>query len=100
MIKTETINVNGKAFEGVCITAPGGEGHPNMLVLTGIKGYIMCGYLNLEAAVKFGDAACVIGGGSFDELLANTVKAVTPEAEALGIRIGMTGAEVCGNYLG
>lgn len=100
MIRTETINVNGKVIEGVCITAPGGEGHPNMLVLVGSKGYIMCGYLNQEAAAKFGDTACVIGGSSFEELLANPVKAVTPEAEALGIRIGMTGAEVCENYLG
>ena len=100
MIKTETIDVNGKTFEGVCITSPGGEGHPNMLVLVGDKGYIMCGYLNQEAAAKFGDAACVIGGSSFEELLANPVKAVTPAAEALGIRIGMTGAEVCENYLG
>ncbi len=99
MIKTERIDVNGKFFEGVCITSPGGEGHPNMLVLVGSKGYIMCGYLNLEAAVKFGDAACVIGGSSFDELLANPVKAVTPAAEALGTRTGMTGAEVCENYL-
>ena len=83
-------------IEGVCITAPGGAGHPNMLVLVGSKGYIMCGYLNQEAAAKFGDAACVIGGSSFEELLANPVKAVLPEAEKLGIRIGMTGEEVCG----
>ena len=100
MIKTEIIDVNGKIFEGVCITSPGGEGHPNMLVLVGSKGYIMCGYLNQEAAAKFGDAACVIGGSSFEELLANPVKAVTPAGEELGIQIGMTGAEVCENYLG
>ena len=99
MIKTEKIDVNGKTFEGVCISSPGGEGHPNMLVLVGSKGYIMCGYLNQEAAAKFGDAACVIGGSSFDELLANPVKAVTPAAEELGIRTGMTGAEVCESYL-
>lgn len=99
MIKTETININGKAMEGVCITALGGEDHPNMLVLVGSKGYVMCGYLNLEAAAGSGDAACVISGSSLEELLANPVKAVTPEAEALGIRVGMTGAEVCRDYL-
>ena len=96
MIKTEILNVNGNLVQGVCIAAPGGEGHPNMLVLVCEKGFIMCGYLNQEAAAKFGDAACVIGGRSFEELLANPVKAVLPEAEKLGIKIGMSGEEVCG----
>ena len=96
MIKTEILNVNGKPVQGVCISAPGGEGHPNMLVLACEKGFIMCGYLNLEAAEKFGDTACIIGGSSFEELLANPVKAVSEEAQKLGITVGMTGAEVCG----
>ena len=95
MIKTEVLNVNGKDIEAVCIAAPGGKGHPNMLVLVAKKGYIMCGYLSREAAAGFGDAAAVISGSSFEELLANPVKAVTPAAEELGVRAGMTGAEVC-----
>ena len=95
MITTEILNVNGKDVQGVCITAPGGEGHPNMLVLVCKKGYIMCGYLNQDTAKAVGDAACVIGGSSFEELLANPVKAVLPEAQKLGIQVGMTGAEVC-----
>ncbi len=95
MITTEILKVNGKDVQAVCIKAPGGEGHPNMLVLVAEKGYVMCGYLNREAAEKFGDAACVVGGSSFEEILANPVKAVTPEAAALGARPGMTGAEAC-----
>ena len=50
-------------------------------------------HLNQPAAEKFGDAAAVVGGASFEEILANPVKGVTPEAEALGVKIGMTGAE-------
>ena len=95
MIKTEILTVEGKDVQGVCIQAPGGEGHPNMLVLVAKAGYIMCGYLNQETAEKVGDAACVIGGSSFEELLQNPVKAVTPEAEQLGIKVGMTGREAC-----
>ena len=95
MITTKILNVNGKGIEAVCIAAPGGEGHPNMLVLVAKKGYIMCGYLNQEAAAGFGDAAAVVSGSSFEELLANPVKAVTPEAGKLGITVGMTGAEAC-----
>ena len=95
MVITEIINVNGNAVHGVCIKAPGGEGHPNMLVIEGKKGYIMCGYLSLDTAIAVNDVACVIGGATFEEQLANPVRAVTPEAEKLGIKIGMTGAEVC-----
>ncbi len=34
-------------------------------------------------------------GSSFDEVLKNPVKAVLPEAERIGVKIGMTGAAVC-----
>lgn len=95
MIQTEILKVNGKDVQTVCIAAPGGEGHPNMLVITAAKGYIMCGYLNLDLATAVNDAACVISGSSPQELLANPVKAVSPEAEKLGIRVGMSGAEAC-----
>ena len=93
MIQTELIHVNGKAVQGLYIKEPGGEGHPNMLLLLCEKGYIMCGYLNQAAAEKFGDAAAVVSGSCFEEILANEVKSVTPAAEALGVKVGMTGAE-------
>ena len=96
MIKTEILNVNGNPVQGVLINAPGGEGHPNMIVLVCKKGYIMCGYLNLGTSDAVADAACVIGGASFEDILANPVKAVSKEGEKLGIKIGMTGEEVCG----
>lgn len=95
MIKTEILNVNGNPVQGVLINAPGGEGHPNMIVLVCKKGYIMCGYLNLGTSDAVADASCVIGGASFEDLLANPVKAVSVEGEKLGIKIGMTGREVC-----
>ncbi|MCQ4636348.1 DUF1805 domain-containing protein [Anaerovorax odorimutans] len=93
MIQVEMLDVNGQTIQGICIKAPGGEGHPNMLVLLCKKGYIMCGYLNQAAAEKFGDAAAVVGGSNFDEVLANPVKAVTPEGEKMGVAVGMSGAE-------
>ena len=93
MIQIETINAAGKAVQGLRIQEPGGEGHPNMLILLCEKGYIMCGYLNKEAADKFEDAAAVVGGSSFDEILANPVKAVTAKAAELGVEVGMTGAQ-------
>lgn len=93
MIKIEMLNVNGQPVQGIAIQSPGGEGHPNMLVLLAKNGYIMCGYLNTEIAEKFGDAAVVVGGATFEEILANPVKAVAPKAAELGIEVGMTGAQ-------
>lgn len=93
MIQIEMLNVKDQPVQGVRIVAPGGEGHPNMLVLLCKKGYIMCGYLNQGTAEAVKDAAAVVGGSTFDEILANPVKSVSPEAEALGVAVGMTGAE-------
>ncbi len=93
MTEIKTLKVKGTAVQGIRIPSPGGEGHPTMLILLCEKGYIMCGYLNQEAAEKFGDAAAVVGGSTFEEILENRVKAVTPQAEALGISVGMTGEE-------
>ena len=88
MIQIEMLNAAGKAVQGLRIQEPGGKGHPNMLLLLCEKGYIMCGYLNKEAADKFEDAAAVVGGSSFDEILANPVKAAE-----LGVELGMTGMQ-------
>lgn len=93
MIQIEMLRAAGKTVQGVRIQEPGGEGHPNMLLLLCEKGYIMCGYLNKEAADKFDDAAAVVSGSCFDELLANPVKAVTDKAAELGVEVGMTGLQ-------
>lgn len=66
----------------------------NLVLIKGEKGFIMCGYLNIDAAEKMGDAACVVTGVKTveDALNAKIVKA-TSKAKALGVREGMTGRE-------
>lgn len=93
MIQIEKLEVNGQTVEGLRICEPGGVGHPNMLVILCKKGYIMCGYLNMETADAVSDAAAVVGGSCFEETLANPVKAVSAKAAELGVAVGMTGAE-------
>ena len=93
MIEVEMLNVNGQSVQGLRVVAPGGEGHPNMLLIPCRKGYVMCGYLNLPAAESFGDAAAIVGGSCFEETLANPVKAVSAKAAELGVEVGLTGAE-------
>ena len=75
MIQIEKLEVNGQTVEGLRICEPGGAGHPNMLVILCKKGYIMCGYLNMETADAVSDAkTTVVGGRRFEETLANPVK--------------------------
>lgn len=93
MTTIEKLNINGTEAEGIFIKAPGGEGHPNMIVIQCKKGYLMCGYLNMAAAEKFGDPAVLVGGADFEAVLANPIKGVTPAAAELGVKEGMTGAE-------
>lgn len=95
MMQIEMLNVAGKAVQGVALQAPGGEGHPNMLVLLCEKGYVMCGYLNMGTADAVEDAAAVVSGATFADILANPVKAVSAKAAELGIEVGMTGAQAC-----
>ncbi|MEE3393225.1 MAG: DUF1805 domain-containing protein [Lachnospiraceae bacterium] len=92
-MKVEDLSINGNSGLGILIEQPGGDGHPNMIIIQGKRGYIMCGYLNFEAAVKFGDAAVLAGGADFDAILSNVIKKASPEAEKLGVREGMTGRE-------
>lgn len=93
MVVTEMIDLDGKKAEGVMITEPGGSSHPNMIVIRADKGYLMCGYLNMDAAEKFGDPAVLVGGKDFDEVLKNPIKGMTTAAAELGVKDGMTGAE-------
>ncbi|MGN0193712.1 MAG: YunC family protein [Pseudoramibacter sp.] len=93
MITIKPLKIDGQESNGVFIQSPGGEGHPNMILIQCQKGYLMCGYLNLDAADKFGDAAVLVGGADFDAVLKNPIKGMTSAAKALGVREGMTGEE-------
>lgn len=93
MINIQSVTCNNNTMVGLDVTLPGGKNHADMLLIMCRHGYIMCGYLNMETSVKFDDAAVIISGGDFSALLANPVKAVSPKAEAMGIKVGMTGAE-------
>jgi uncharacterized protein YunC (DUF1805 family) len=60
----------------------------------GEKGFVMCGFLNVESAEKLGVTAAVVSGvKTFDDVLNGQVKAVTSKAKNLGIEVGMKGAD-------
>ena len=93
MTQITQLEVNGTAAQGIMLCAPGGEGHPNMIIVQFKSGYLMCGYLNIDAAEKFGDAAVLVGGADFQAVLSNPIKGMTSAAEKAGVKEGMTGAE-------
>ncbi len=68
--------------------------HAPLLVIRARKGFVMCGYLNIEVANKLGDVAVrVTGVRSFEDVLNAKAVDVSEEAKKLGITTGMPAKE-------
>ena len=86
----DTVKLDGRDLDAVTFPTQ----NTKILVIRAGQGILGCGYISLETAAKVGDALAVVSGVScYDDMLAATVKAVSPAAEALGVRPGMTGCE-------
>lgn len=85
MIEVDEVELAGKQFKYVRVDmnkAP-------LVLLKGSKGYVMCGYLNLEAAEKLGDAAVrVTGVNDLATVLESSAAGITEQARKLGISEG------------
>jgi uncharacterized protein YunC (DUF1805 family) len=91
MISVTTLKVDGKSCLGLRTDLPDS---PPLLLIIAEKGFVMCGFLNIEAAEKLGVAAAVVSGvKSFDDVLNGQVKAVTSKARSLGVEVGINGAD-------
>jgi len=91
MISVMTVKVDGKACMGMRAELPDS---PPLLLLIAEKGFVMCGFLNIEAAEKLGVAAAMVSGvKTFEDVLNAQVKAMTSKAEGFGVEVGMKGAE-------
>ena len=68
--------------------------HAPLLVIRANKGFVMCGYLNMNVANKLGDAAVrVTGVKSFEDVLNSKAVDVSEAAKKLGITVGMPARE-------
>ena len=86
----EIIKIDGNSIEA--ITAKLGKA--NMIFAVADKGYVMCGYLNMDIAEKLEDTACVVTGvKTVQELLDKPVVKVTKKAKELGIAVGISGGD-------
>ena len=66
-----------------------------LLIIRGTKGFLACGYINVETCNKTGEACAIVTGVSTYEEMPNAeVKAVSTAAGELGARVGMKGEEV------
>ena len=89
-MKEVIINLNGKTLTGYEITMQNAV----LVFVTADKGFVMCGYLNMETAEKLGDAACMVRGvKTVDDLLNAKIVEMTSKAKQFGIEMGMTGRE-------
>jgi uncharacterized protein YunC (DUF1805 family) len=88
VFEIDKFTIDGKTFQGMKSTLPD---LPPLLLIKGEKGFIMCGYLNLEVAEKLGAAAAIVSGvNSFTEVLNAEIKAATSKAKKLGVEPGKT----------
>lgn len=86
----DTVQLDGHSLEAVTLATQ----KTKILAIRAEHGLLGCGYISLETAAKVGDALAVVSGvASYDDMLAAAVKAVSPAAEALGVRPGMTGRD-------
>lgn len=89
-METRDIELKAGSAVGISIPMP----NSNLVLAVGVRGFVMCGYLDLATAEKLKDAAAVVTGvKTVDELLDGKVKKVTPAAARRGVRVGMTGRQ-------
>ena len=91
MIHIARIRVDDKVAIGLKVDLPNS---PPLLLVVGQTGFVMCGFLNVDAAEKIGVAAAMVSGvKSFDDVLNAEIKAATSKAQTKGIKPGMKGRD-------
>jgi uncharacterized protein YunC (DUF1805 family) len=91
VIGITSLKVDGKGCLGVKVELPDS---PPLLLVIAEKGFVMCGFLNIDAAERLNVAAAVVSGvKTFEDVLNAQVKAATSKARSLGVEAGMNGAQ-------
>jgi uncharacterized protein YunC (DUF1805 family) len=66
-----------------------------LLTIQGEKGVLACGYINVSTCEKTGEACAIVSGvKTHTDMLTKPVIALSPAATALGVELGMSGAQV------
>jgi uncharacterized protein YunC (DUF1805 family) len=92
MIMVENLVIDGDAFQGLKVEL---KGLPPLVLIEGEKGFVMCGYLNIDAAESLGATAAVVSGvSSWEDILNAQIKTATTKAKALGLEPGKVVSDV------
>jgi uncharacterized protein YunC (DUF1805 family) len=92
MISIKSVRVDGKSCMGLRVDLP--ESPAPLLLVIAEKGFVMCGFLNVEAAERIGVSAAMVSGvKTFDDVLSAPIKAVTSKARSLGVQEEMKGED-------
>lgn len=62
-----------------------------LLIMRSAKGFLACGYINIETCNRTDDACALVNASNFEDMKLAPVVAVSRQAEALGIQVGDTG---------
>lgn len=94
MVEMRPIIIGGRQFTAVTVKLP----KTNFMTVTGEKGYIMCGaldvgLLNEKLAERKIIAGRAVGVRTIEQLLEAPLESVTLEAENLGITVGTLGKD-------
>ena len=90
MIELRKVKVLDKEAEGVSIKT----GKTVALIIKAEKGFLACGYFDINVADKVGDVAAIVKGvKDFEDMLNAKLAAVSKEAKKLGITEEMTGKD-------
>jgi len=91
LITVSPVKIGERSATGLRVELPDS---PPLLLIVAEKGFVMCGYLNVEVAEKVGVCAATVSGvNSFEDVLKAEVKAVTTKAQKLGIKTCMLGKQ-------
>lgn len=65
-----------------------------LLIIKGSKGFLACGYVNVETCNKTDEACAIVSGvKTHDDMLNTEIKFVSNKAQELGIKEGMASSE-------
>lgn len=97
VITVTPLEIDGKTATGLKVDLPDS---PPLLAIIGRTGFVMCGFLNAEAAEKLNVAAAVVSGvKNFEDVLKAEIKTATSKAQSMGVKLGMTGKEAIKVFL-
>jgi len=97
MINVAPLKIDDKVAIGLRADLPNS---PPLLLIIGRTGFVMCGFLNMDAAEKVNATAAMVSGvKTFDDVLEADVRAVTSKAQVKGVRVGMKGKDAVKVFL-